>query len=726
MFHVVEETFEVDGRSVSLETGRLARQADGAVLVRQGDAAVLVTAVIGADEKPARDGDDEFVPLTVEYREKLAAAGRIPGSFLRREARISDDEILVSRILDRSLRPLFPKGIAREIQVQATVLSAEPKRIETALLALIGASAALHLSSIPWSGPIAGARLVRSDGRWIAFPDPAERAHADVDLVVSVRREGLVMVEGGAEQVSEAVVLEGLELAGSKLTRLLAAIEKLREKAGRPKLALAPPAETAEQARVAAEVDALAPALLAPAFAIAEKHARRAAIAAAQKDVVARALAGATASGAPAVPDAKLAAFAAARGKKLTDRLIRERVLAEGRRLDGRGPGDIRPIDCQVGWLAGPHGSALFTRGETQAMVTCTLGPKDVAQEVETLAGMESRPFLLHYNFPPYSVGEVRPLRGPGRREIGHGNLARRALVPVLPPFTAFPYVIRVESDISESNGSSSMATTCGGCLALMDAGVPIAAMVAGIAMGLVSDSSGPGGAPRYQVLSDILGDEDHLGDMDFKVTGTERGVTAVQMDNKVGSLPREVLARALEQAAAGRRHILGEMKKALAAPRAALKDHAPRVTSVRIAPAAIPELIGPRGANLKEIRAQLGAEVTIDDAGYAFVYANDAARARAAVARVRELAGVVQAGKLYRGRVTGVKEFGAFVAIFRSAEGLVHVSEWDAQRTNDMNAVAREGDEVLVRVLGVDDRGKLRLSRKEALGSRGEEVVNA
>ena len=707
LFQVVETSFEIDGRRVTLETGRLARQAHGAVLVRQGKAAVLVTALMGETDEEG----DGFVPLTVEYREKLAAAGRIPGSFQRREARIGDDEILASRILDRSTRPLFAKGFGREVQVQATVLSADFPRVEAPWLALVGASAALHLSAIPWDGPIAGARLVRCDGAWIALPDPAQRARADVDLVVAVRARGLVMVEGGAKEVPEAELLEGLLLAEARFAPALAAIEELRAKAGRAKVAAAAPAEPPARAAARTFVEERGPALLAPLFEQAGKHARRDALARAHDELVRGATA--AAGDAPGV-----APFASKQVHALADRLVRARVLEQGKRLDGRGPEEIRPIECGVDWLAGPHGSALFTRGETQAMVTCTLASKDAAQEVETLGGMEPRTFLLHYNFPPYSVGEVRALRGPGRREIGHGNLARRALVPVLPPFPTFPYVIRVESDISESNGSSSMATTCGGCLALMDAGVPISAPVAGIAMGLVSDGA------RFQVLSDILGDEDHLGDMDFKVAGTAAGVTAVQMDNKIGSLPREVLGRALEQAARGRRTILDAMKQALAAPRAQTKEHAPRVTAVRIAVPAISDVIGPRGAHLKALRQSLGVEVTIDDAGYAYVYASGAAAAREAEKRIRKKAGVVRAGRLYRGRVSGVKEFGAFVRIFDSAEGLVHVSDWDAQFTSNLAALAREGDEVVVRVLGVDERGKLRLSRKEALGARGEEVV--
>jgi polyribonucleotide nucleotidyltransferase len=713
LFEVVESAFEIDGRRVTLETGRIARQAHGAVLVRQGRAAVLVTAVMGEDD----ERDDGFVPLTVEYREKLAAAGRIPGSFQRRETRIGDDEILASRILDRSTRPLFAKGFGREVQVQATVLSADFPRVEAPWLALIGASAALHLSSIPWDGPIAGARLVRCDGAWIALPDPSQRARADVDLVVAIRKQGLVMVEGGANQVPEPEVLEGLLLADSKFATLLAAIEALRAKAGRPKVVPAPRVDSPPRAAARAHVEANGPAALAPLFEQAGKHARRTVLERASEALVRGATAAAAAAGEASGGEA-LAPFAAQLVHALADRLVRERVLAQGKRLDGRGPEEIRPIECSVDWLAGPHGSALFTRGETQAMVSCTLAAKDSAQEVETLGGLEPRTFLLHYNFPPYSVGEVKPLRGPGRREIGHGNLARRALVPVLPPFAGFPYVIRVESDISESNGSSSMATTCGGCLALMDAGVPISAPVAGIAMGLVSDGA------RFQVLSDILGDEDHLGDMDFKVAGTAAGVTAVQMDNKMGSLPREVLGRALEQAARGRRHILEAMAKTLAAPRAQTKEHAPRVTAVRIATPAISDVIGPRGAHLKALRQSLGVEVTIDDAGYAFVYASGAAAAREAARRIRAKAGVVRSGRLYRGRVSGVKEFGAFVRIFDSAEGLVHVSEWDAQFTSNLAAVAREGDEVVVRVLGVDERGKLRLSRKDAQGAKGEEVV--
>ena len=709
LFQVVESAFEIDGRRITLETGRLARQAHGAVLVRQGRAAVLVTAVLGG-EANGRDGDGaDFVPLTVEYREKLAAAGRIPGSFQRREGRISDDEILVSRILDRSTRPLFAKGIGREIQVQATLLSADFPRIEASLLALIGASAALAISPIPWNGPIAGTRLARCDGEWHAFPDPAQRARADVDLVLAVSGRGLVMVEGGANRVADEEVLEGLLLAQERLAPALAAIEELRSKAGRPKLELAPKTDSPERAALRAKVESIGAALLAPVVEIAGKAARRDALVRARDEIV-RA----------AAPDAAQTPAVLQLVHALADRLVRERVLAGAKRLDGRGPEEIRPIECSVDWLAGPHGCALFTRGETQAMCTCTLAQRDAAQEVETLGGMESRTFLLHYNFPPYSVGEVRALRGPGRREIGHGNLARRALVPVLPSFQAFPYVIRIESDISESNGSSSMATTCGGCLALMDAGVPITEPVAGIAMGLVSDGT------RFQVLSDILGDEDHLGDMDFKVTGTAEGITAVQMDNKLGSLPSEVLGRALEQAARGRRHILEQMKRALARPRASLKEHAPRVTAVRIATPAIPDLIGPRGANLKSLRQSLGVEVTIDDAGFAYVYAADAGRAREAVRRIRQKAGVVESGRLYKGRVSGVKEFGAFIRIFDSAEGLVHVSDWDERFTANLAAVAREGDEVVVRVLGIDERGKLRLSRKEALNARGEEIIAA
>jgi polyribonucleotide nucleotidyltransferase len=710
LFQIADAAFEIDGRRITLETGRLARQAHGAVLVRQGRAAVLVTAVMGPDEGAGAGDDlDSFVPLTVEYREKLAAAGRISGSFQRREGKISDDEILASRILDRSTRPLFAKGIGREVQVQATLLSADFPRVEASLLALIGASAALAISPIPWNGPIAGTRLVRVDGAWHAFPDPAQRAHADVDLVVAVSSRGLVMVEGSAARVPEGEVLEGLLLAEARLAPALAAIAELRAKAGKPKVVVAAPAESPERAAVRAKIDATGAARLAPVFELAGKHARRDALVQARDEIV-RA----------ATSDEKLVPFAAKLTHALADRLVRERVLAQAKRLDGRSPEEIRPIECSVDWLAGPHGCALFTRGETQAMVTCTLAQRDAAQEVETLGGMESRAFLLHYNFPPYSVGEVRALRGPGRREIGHGNLARRSLVPVLPPFQTFPYVIRIESEISESNGSSSMATTCGGCLALMDAGVPITEMVAGIAMGLVSDGT------RFQVLSDILGDEDHLGDMDFKVTGTADGVTAVQMDNKLGSLPKEVLGRALEQAARGRRHILEQMKKALAAPRPSLKEHAPRVTAVRIATPAIPDLIGPRGANLKSLRQSLGVEVTIDDAGFAYVYAADAARAREAVRRIRQKAGVVQTGRLYKGRVSGVRDFGAFVRIFDSAEGLVHVSDWDVNFTANLAALAREGDEVVVRVLGIDERGKLRLSRKEALNTRGEEIVEA
>jgi polyribonucleotide nucleotidyltransferase len=706
-------SFEIDGREIVLETGKLARQADGAVLVRQGRAVVLVTVVAAK-----RDTDPGFLPLTVEYREKSAAAGRVPGSFLRREGRITDDEVLSSRILDRSIRPLFPKGLRQEVQVQATVLSADPAADETAILALIGASAALHVSALPWDGPIGGVRMVRADGRWTAFAGLASRKAADGALVVAGGAQGLVMVEGEARELPEAEILEGLFEAQTRISRCCEAIEELRRIAGVPKAAAPGPAAAGElPASLGEELERRAAGLLDEALFTSGKKARADRVAAVLDSVTAESLA---AAGPTKDGEHELRGACRDHLRGLARARIREAILAEGRRIDGRAPDEIRPIHCEVDWLPSPHGSALFTRGETQALVTCTLASRRMEQMQETLHGPRQSRFLLHYNFPSYSVGEIRPLRGPGRREIGHGNLARRALEPVLPNLESFPYVVRLESDIAESNGSSSMATTCGGCLALMDAGVPIRSMVAGIAMGLVSDGA------RFQVLSDILGDEDHVGDMDFKVTGTRDGITALQMDNKLGALPREVLVQALEQARSGRLHILGAMEKTLARSRSEPKEHAPRITPVRIVPAAISALIGPKGSNIKSIEAEFDAEITLDEAGLCFVHARDASKARGAVRRVQQAAGVVEVGRVYAGTVVTVKEFGAFVKIFESAEGLVPVAEWDEGYVENLPKIVRPGEKVHVRVLGVDGRGKIRLSRKDALDLGGEDVVNA
>ena len=699
--------FEIDGCEVTLETGAIARQADAAVIVRCRRAVVLVTVV-----RSRRESDPGFLPLTVEYREKFAAAGAIPGGFLRREGRIRDDEVLASRILDRSIRPLFPKHFHDEVQVQATVLSAEPRSEEEPVLALLGACAALHLSALPWDGPLAGVRVVSDGESWRAFPMLEQRRRARADLVVSAGPSGLVMVEGGLDELPESDALEGLRQAQTRIARIVGAIEELRQCAGVEKESSDPPAATDLEQQLVQFVAEQTGGELGVALDVAGKTERRAALNEVQRRLQERA--------SENWPDAEgLAAMVSRAFERAVAGRMRERVLAEGKRVDGRRADEIRAIESVVDWLPSPHGSAIFTRGETQALVTCTLAAERMEQRVETLRGMETIRFLLHYNFPPYSVGETRPLRGPGRREIGHGALARRALEAVVPSPRQFPYVVRVESEISESNGSSSMATVCGGCLAMMDAGVPLRSMVAGIAMGLISDGE------RTSILSDIVGDEDHLGDMDFKVAGSERGITALQMDNKLGALPEEVLERALEQARRGRLHILGEMKRALSEPRRQSKPHVPRIHSVPISVPSLGDLIGPRGAHLRAIEEEHGVQVSVDEAGgRALVYAADEDGARAAARAVRRQAGVVQEGKLYRGVVTSVKDFGAFVQIYKSAEGLVHISEWDESRVEDLSRQTKPGDEVVVRVLGVE-RGKLRLSRAAALGAAGEDVVD-
>jgi polyribonucleotide nucleotidyltransferase len=666
-------TLRIAGTQLSFETGRIARLASGAVVGRCQDHVVLAT-VVAAPE--AREGVD-FLPLQVEYREKLAAAGRIPGSFGRREGRITDHEVLTSRLIDRTIRSLFPSGFRRETQLQVSVLSADPESDITSL-AILTATAALHASPVPAKGPAAGLRIVRWGDAWHAFPTERQRREAELDFVVSAGPDGLVMVEGEAREVPEDVAAQALEVAQQWAGKLAQGFEELRAASGVEKQA--PPVEAPLPALPDGVEDELARALRHE-----QKAARLAEIAAARELCLAHA--------APEERELLGRAFERRRYE-----LVREAILAEGRRLDGRGPRDIRPISGEVGWLPRPHGSAVFTRGETQALVTCTLGAAEDAQRIEGLGGMREERFLLHYNFPPYSVGEVRPLRGPGRREIGHGFLARRGLLPLLPPFEDFPYTIRVESEISESNGSSSMATVCGGTLAMLHAGVPLRASVAGIAMGLVTDGA------RTAVLSDILGDEDHLGDMDFKVVGTARGITALQLDNKVGGLTHEQLTQALAQAAAGRAHILGEMAKMIAEPKPELAARAPRVAKTTVMPSSLGALVGPRGANLRAIETATGARVSIDDDGAVLVYAADARSAKKAMVMVQRTAGVLKAQKLYRAVITGVKDFGAFARINDVNEGLIPSGQQGEKPL-------AEGSEVVVRVHGTDGRGRLRLS---------------
>ncbi|HZN38303.1 MAG TPA: polyribonucleotide nucleotidyltransferase [Planctomycetota bacterium] len=676
----------VAGTELVFETGRIARQAHGAVLARCGDNVVLATVTAAPTPKPGQD----FFPLTVEYREKFAAAGRIPGGFGRREGRILDHETLCSRLIDRTIRSLFPDEYRNEVQVQVQVFSAEPSS-DLESLAILAACAALHVSPVPAKGPAGGLRIQRVNGEWLAFAGAAQREQADLQFSVGTGPDGLVMLEGEALEIPEADALAAIAQATEWIARCKKAFAELRELAGLPKHAVPEP-------DVLPAIPPATAQALEQALRIAEKAARRAAITAAE------------ASWLETLPAEQQLGAKPAYAAAVWSR-TRELALGEGRRLDGRTTTEIRPIWSEVGLLPRAHGSALFTRGETQAIVTCTLGSPDDALRREGIAadGQTER-FMLHYNFPPYSVGEIRALRGPGRREIGHGSLARRGLLAVLPPHDAFPYTIRIESEITESNGSSSMATVCGGTMAMLHAGVPLQRPVAGIAMGLVSDGT------RHAVLSDILGDEDHLGDMDFKVVGSERGITAIQLDNKLGGLPDTVLAQAFAQAREGRLHILAEMKKTIAAP-ATPSRFVPRALHLAIMPDAIGALVGARGANIKAITESTGARVSVDDTGEVLIYATDQNSAQRASIMVQRSAGVLKVGRCYRGTVTGVKDFGAFVKINAVNEGLVPVEELDKAPVRHASDIAREGEEMVVAVIGADDRGRLRLSRRQALG---------
>jgi polyribonucleotide nucleotidyltransferase len=685
---VASVSLTIAGTTLSLETGKIARLASAAVVVSSGDNVLLTTVVLGG----AREGVD-FFPLTVEYREKLAAAGRIPGAYGRREGRISDHEVLVSRLVDRSIRSLFPDGFTNEVQVQVNVLSADPAA-DLSTLAIVGATAALALSPAPAKGPAAGIRLVKVGDGFTPFPPLMRREAAELDFVVSAGPDGLVMVEGGAREVDEATCMAALAQAGEWITRLQKAIGQLVD---------ARSAEVGAIEKLPAPTPPTLPSLpestaqsLRSALDQTQKAARLRAVAAAKSELLANA--------APEDGKALAAAFEEAKYA-----FVREAILAKGHRLDGRGSDDVRPISGEVGLLPRAHGSALFTRGETQALVTCTLGTAEEALRTDTLGGSVTDPFILHYNFPPYSVNEARPLRGPGRREIGHGALARRGLLAVLPRFEEFPYTIRIESEITESNGSSSMATVCGGCLALMQCGVPITRPVAGIAMGLVTDGE------RTAVLTDILGDEDHLGDMDFKVVGTEVGVTALQLDNKVGGLSTEQLAAALEQAKRGRLHVLAAMKTILAAPRETLAPRAPRVVRTTIMPDSVAVLIGPRGQTIKGIGAATGASINVDDEGVVRIYAAADEAAKKALRMVGKVCGVPRRGGYYHGLVTRVESFGVFVRINEVVEGLVGRDELFENRREPDREFAI-GDEIVVRLIGVDARGRLEFSRRAAI----------
>jgi polyribonucleotide nucleotidyltransferase len=689
---------EVDfhGRPLSIEVGKVAKQADGAALVRYGETVVLATAV--ADKDLNRDTD--FFPLTVDYQEKTFAAGKIPGGFFKREGRPSEKEILTCRLIDRSIRPLFSEGLRCETQVIATVLSADREN-DPDVVAMLGASVALQVSDIPFNGPLAGVRIGRIKGQWVVNPTQSQLLESDTDIFLSGSREAIVMVEGGAKMVPEDEILEALFTGHEAIQPLLQIQEEIRAEIGKPKRQV-PLAEL--DPAVARRVEQMALSKLQQAIEIPEKLERYKQIGDIKNEVAEQALAEF-----PAKEKDIKSAF-----DELKRNCFRNLIIQRERRIDGRGLKDIRPISCEVEVLPRTHGSALFTRGETQALVVTTLGTASDEQKIDALIGEHYKKFMLHYNFPPFSVGEVKFLRGPSRREIGHGNLAERALLPVLPAEEGFPYTVRIVSEILESNGSTSMATVCGGSLSLMDAGVPIAGPVAGIAMGLIKQGE------HVRVLSDILGDEDHLGDMDFKVAGTKAGVTSLQMDIKISGVNRDIMRQALYQAREGRLHILNIMGSTMASHRTSVSGHAPRITTFKVKPDKIREIIGPGGKVIRGIIEATGVKMDVEDDGTVTIASSDEAASRKAIAMVQKIAAEAEVGKIYKGTVRKIVDFGAFVEILPGTDGLIHISQLAPERVRKVSDVLKEGDEVMVKVLDVDKQGKIRLSRKEALLETG------
>ncbi len=684
---------EIGGQKLTIESGKLAKQANGSVLVTYGETVVLVTATTAPEPKV----DIDFFPLTVEYQERLYAVGKIPGSFFRREiGRPSEKETLTSRFIDRPLRPLFANGFANETQVIATVLSMDQQN-DPDVLAIVGASAALGISDIPFLGPIAGIRVGSVDGTLILNPTRSQLEKSRLDLIVAGSRQAVVMVEGGADHFSEQEILDAIYFGFAGLQPLLDIQDELRTALGKPKMLVqAPVVNEALLSRISSMVGQD----MENVTSTADKQERSIAYHALEKKVMVQLAEDATVS----QKEAKALLYS------LKKTVMRGHIVKNKSRIDGRRFDEVRPISAEVGVLPRVHGSSLFTRGETQVIATATLGSGDDEQRVESLYGMAFKPFMLHYNFPPYCVGEVRALRGPSRRDIGHGALATRSIAAVLPDREQFPYTIRVVSEVMESNGSSSMATVCGGILALMDAGVPITQPVSGIAMGLIKEGD------DIVILSDILGDEDHLGDMDFKVTGTATGVTALQMDIKIDGVSRDIMSRALEQAKSGRLHILGEMKLALAQSRAEVSAYAPKIVTMTINPDKIRDLIGPGGKIIKGLSAEFGVKIDVNDNGEVTIFAPNGDVAAQVEARVQGITAEPEIGQIYEGTVVKVVDFGAFVQIIPGVDGLVHISELDHRRVEKVTDVVKEGDKIKVKVLEIDQRGKIRLSRKALL----------
>jgi len=692
---------EIKGKRLTIETGQMARQADGAVVIKYGDTVVLATAVAS---KTAREGLD-FFPLTIDYQERTYSAGKIPGGFFKREGRPSEKEVLTSRLIDRPMRPLFPAGFYCETQGIVNVLSYGNENVSD-MLGIIGISTALHISNIPFGGPVGGVRVGRLDGQFIINPDSTELENLELNLIVAGTADAVIMVEGGGAEVSEETLIEAIDFAHQEIKRIIAIQNELRAKVGREKLPVPPVAEYPElKEAVVQHVSGR----IHEAIHIPGKHERQGAL-----DIV-------LAEAVKLFNTPENAAKYKGEGKDLTrdianifndyeNEIVRNTILDENRRADGRKPDEIREITCIMGLLPRVHGSALFTRGETQAIVSTTLGTSDDEQKIDSLDGETYKKFMLHYNFPPFSVGEAKPLRSPGRREIGHGALAERAIRQVMPTKEAFPYTIRIVSDVLGSNGSSSMATVCGATLSLMDAGVPISVPVAGIAMGLIKEGE------KVVVLTDILGLEDHLGDMDFKVAGTTKGITAFQMDLKIGGVSRGILETALEQARKGRMHILGKMAEAMPAIRDDLSPHAPRIYTMQIKPDKIREVIGSGGKVIRGIVEQTGCKIDIDDSGTINIASADSASAKKAIEIINGIVAEAEVGKTYMGKVVRIADFGAFVEILPGTDGLLHISQISDKRVAKVTDEINMGDEILVKVIEIDGQGRVRLSRKELL----------
>ena len=700
MFHVYRKEIDWGGKTLVLETGKIARQADGAVLATMGETSVLCTAVAAKSTKPGQG----FFPLTVNYQEKTYAAGKIPGGFFKREGRPSENETLVCRLIDRPIRPLFPKEFKCETQVICTVLSHDMEN-NPDIVAMVGASAALTLSGVPFFGPIAAARVAMIDGAYVLNPTLSQSEVSNLDLIVAGTKEGVLMVESEASELSEADMLGAVNFGHQQMQVAIDAIIDLAESAAKEPRDL--PQEAPEAAPMRKTLAALRDKMSA-AYGHADKSERQSAVAVVRSE--ASSLAG---EGADSVMVGSLM-------KEMESDIVRSDILKTGIRIDGRDTKTVRPIVAEVGMLPRTHGSALFTRGETQALVVSTLGTGQDEQIIDALAGESRSRFMLHYNFPPYSVGEAGRVGSPGRREIGHGKLAWRAINPLLPSKDEFPYTIRIVSEVTESNGSSSMATVCGTSLAMMDAGVPLARPVAGIAMGLIKEGD------KFAVLSDILGDEDHLGDMDFKVSGTETGITSLQMDIKITSITPEIMQIALDQARDGRLHILDEMAKALTSARDALADSAPKITTIKIPVDKIRDIIGPGGKMIREIVEETGAKIDIEDDGTVSVAAVSQNSSDAALARIRDIVAEPELNEIYDGKVVKTVDFGAFVNFLGARDGLVHISELKNERVAQTTDVVSEGDMVKVKVIGFDNRGKVKLSMKRVDQETGADIDTA